>query len=56
MIMISHTPETKQKKKNESQAQASSIAALALDWVGISGVWLGGGEQNMPEDSTVVLG
>lgn len=32
----------KTKKKNESQAQASSIAALALDWVGISGVSLGG--------------
>lgn len=36
--MDSHTPE--KQKENKSQAQSSSIAALALDWVGISGVWL----------------
>lgn len=41
----------KTKKKNESQAQASSIAALALDWVGISRVWLGrgGGSRICPK-------
>lgn len=42
---FTHAGNKTKKKKNESQAQASSIAALALDWVGISGVSLGRGGE-----------